>query len=117
MLANLSVDFVPDRSPSFERRLRPEEQAGFGHLYPAVERNPRHYFRVHEMFGAAAHLPDSFIGLVPVLLKIAEKTVNQAARMLIEVEARLPAEHERVYDLAVDVELNLLDRVVSDPHG
>ena len=67
------------------------------------------------MLPRAADLPDSLVRLVPVLLQEVKQLPLQAPAVLVEVEPGLPAQCQGVYDLAVDVELTLVDGGVADP--
>jgi hypothetical protein len=70
---------------------------------------------MHEVLRPAADLPDTLIGFGPVLVKVGQQLVEQAGIAPVEAEPCLPREHDRVDDLAVHVELDLLDRVIADP--
>ena len=83
----------------------------------AVERDPGHHLRVGEVPARAAHLPDALVGLVPAPSTSSSSSTCWSAQPRIvrrdAVRARLV---QRVDDLAVDVELELLGGGVADAH-
>jgi hypothetical protein len=89
---------------------------GLGQLDPTVERNPGQYLTVNKVPQAATNLPDAVTGLVPVLrdpLDEGPEIIPERRRI---VPSRFAGEVERVEDLAVDVELHLVDGPVSYPY-
>ena len=68
------------------------------------------------MLAAAARLPDPLVGLVPVLADPVHDPYDRDPGVVVERRSVLVVEVERVDELAVDVELELLGRAVADPH-
>src|SRR3954447_19541502 len=67
-LADLSVDLIADFFPTLEM-LTGRAIASLDKFDSAIECEPRHHFRMREMFAATAHFPDSFVRLVPFRLQ------------------------------------------------
>ena len=53
----------------------------------AVDRHPRHHFRVGELPPIAAHLPDAFVGLFPAAFEEVHQLELHGPRVLIEGHA------------------------------
>ena len=85
-------------------------------LRGAVERHPRHHLRVGEVLARAPHLPDALVGLLPRGCAGSRGPSPRATTRRRRARARPAALVERVEDLAVDVQLELLRRGVADPH-
>ena len=64
MLENVGLDLLGDGAPLLGIALL---ALALGQLGPAVERHPAHHLRRREVLRLSAHLPDSAIGLTPVL--------------------------------------------------
>ena len=64
----------------------------------------------------AADFPDALVGLVPGLLEVVEHGELNPPRLRIDADAADARLVERVEDLSVHVELELLTRGVADPH-
>ena len=64
----------------------------------------------------AADLPDALVRLAPVRLEELEQRLLQVPGRLVALQADVPAQVQGVHDLAVDVELELVDGRVADPH-
>src|SRR5688572_10817104 len=85
-------------------------------LHRAIERHPRHDLRVREMPAWPADLPNAFIGFAPVLFHKLDEMPLQVPRIRPGTDAHAPGEMHRVHDLAVDIELKLFGRRVSNAH-
>jgi hypothetical protein len=59
------MDLVADFFPALELAVRGQPSL-FDQLHATMERQPRHHFRMGEMFAAAAHFPDSFVWFLPM---------------------------------------------------
>ena len=86
-------------------------------LHRAVEGHPGHHLRVHEVPARAADLPDALVGLAST----PPRRSPSSARCMCQaywsrLEPGLARLQERVHQLAVDVELELLRGGVADPH-
>src|SRR5207249_11207722 len=92
------------------------EESLFLQLDQSVERRPREQARVGVRRPARARLPDAFVGLAPMTAYVFAEAYQHALGLAIEARAG-PRELRRgVDDLAVDVELQLLDGGVADAH-
>ena len=85
--------------------------------YRAIEGDPAHDLRVREVAPRAADLPDAFVGLPPTRLEVPEQLLLQGPRLVVLAQTVHPRLIERIQDLAVDVELQLAARGISDPNG
>ena len=56
-------------------------------LTAAVEGDPGHHLRVHEVLAAAAHLPDALVRLLPDLLQVLQQRALQVPAVLVRSEA------------------------------
>jgi hypothetical protein len=70
---------------------------------------------VGEVPPGAADLPDALVRLAPVRLEELEQRLLQVPGRLVALQADVPAHVQRIHDLAVDVELELVDGRVADP--
>lgn len=111
--ADVAVDFVTHATPSLDR---PDAAVLLDGFDGAVERDPRHHLRVREMTAWTADFPDAFVGLIPTTLeRLANRALERPARTFGR-DALSPRLVERVEHLAVNVELQLRERGVPDPH-
>ena len=131
--ADLGVDLVADLAPARHRHVagpgRPVVHAGEADRVlllalrllegadGTVEGDPGHDLRMHEVPAPAAHLPDALVGGAPHLLEVAQQRLADPPAIGVALQAALARLVERVEDLAVDVELELLHRRVADAHG
>src|SRR5271166_6985373 len=67
-----------------------------------------------EVLRRPAHLPDSFVGLIPDLGQMSQHDAPDRVPMLIRGQTVAVRMIERVEDLAVNVELRLVYRGVAD---
>src|SRR5262249_45383449 len=82
----------------------------------AIDRDPHHHLRVHEVAAPAADLPDPVVGALPrgrQELHQLEPRPDPGFLLGQTEPARLV---ERLEHLAVDIELELLARGVADPY-
>src|SRR5207245_3476485 len=78
---------------------------------------PAHDLRVREVPTRAADLPDALIRLHPPVLEVLEQLLLQRPGLIALAEPVDASLVQRVEHLAVDVELQLAARGVSDPAG
>ena len=83
---------------------------------PAIERDPVHELRVEEVPGAAAHLPDPFVDVLPAQHRPVGDVREERAELRVDLDPQLRDLSRRVDQLAVDVELGLVPRAVADAH-
>ncbi len=69
------------------------------------------------MLAAAARFPDAFVRLLPDRLEMLEHLALHVPGGLVRLQAADARQMQRVHHFAVDVELELADRVVADAHG
>src|SRR5690606_31605708 len=93
--------------------IRRESMRG-GDLDPAVQREPAVRLRVREMARLVADLPDALIGELPALAHDLDEAEQELPVALVERTARLAVEICRFEELAIGIELHLLDRAVAD---
>ena len=74
LLADLAMHVVAQVVPLGEGLVGP---TGFAQLHPAVDGDPRHHLRVHEVATWAADLPDAVVGLGPDLLDVLDENAGQ----------------------------------------
>src|SRR3981081_281646 len=82
----------------------------------AVERDPGHDLREREMPRLAAYLPHAAIGLLPDRRGVFEQFEGYVPGIGIALNPIDARGIERIGQLAVDIELQLLVRGVADPH-
>lgn len=82
----------------------------------AVERRPAHHAREQELAGTAACLPDALVRSTPVLGDPIEQAPQVHPEVVRDRLTVLVIEVDRVQQLPVDVELELVVRPVPDPH-
>src|SRR5829696_9947681 len=107
------MDLGAEPPPAVEVSGHPELLGGTD---GAVDRDPRHDLRMDEMATIASNLPDAFIRALPGLLDEAQQRALQPPGMLVGLEPGFASLQERIHQLPVDVELELLRRRVADPH-
>ena len=110
---NILKDFVPGLFP-----LGPvgRKRAGLGQPQGPIHGHPAHQLGIDEMLAPAAHFPNALVLLLPML----HHPVGQAAQMLPEVKgngrAVLVVDIDRIQQLAVNVQLQLVIGPVANPH-
>src|SRR5919204_1472941 len=109
---HLVVDLRPHPAPPVDR---PAAAEALDRLHAAVERDPRHHLRVREVAPRPAHLPDALVRLLPGMLEVPQEAPLERPGLLGGREIVGSTLVQRVQDLAVDVELELLHRGVPDP--
>src|SRR5690606_6428488 len=86
----------------------------FGAAQRAVDGGPRHDLRVGEVLGAAAALPDAFVGALPDVCEAPEQRALERPARPARGQAAAAGLVQRVHDLAEDVELQLPVGPVAD---
>ena len=113
----LGVDELPDLvsrgAPGFDVALA---TILLGQFDDAIERHPGHHLRIDEMPGLAADLPDSLIGLAPLVQHPTRDPAEEVPEDVVDLAAVPPVEIGRIEQLAKDVELELLRGAVADAH-
>src|SRR5690348_11379980 len=105
LLAYLTMNSVSNRAPTFER---PFESALFYGGHRTVEGHPGHHLGVREVLPFAPHLPDAVDRLLPDFLQAPNQLTLQIPAGFFRSEPSLARQKQRIDDLAVDVELQLL---------
>ena len=108
---HLLVDLGADLAPAVGRAAAAEP---LDRLHAPVEGDPGHHLGVREVPSRAADLPDAVVRLLPCVFQVAEHTTLERPRLLRHLELVDASLVEDVHDLAVDVELELLDGGVAD---
>src|SRR5581483_1734311 len=103
------------RLPSRAVALR--EPTRVGHSHRPVECHPAHHLGVGEVTRLAANLPDAAVGLPPDLTDEVRGLGQPAAGLRVEAVGGATIKPSGLQQIAVDVELALVDGPVSDPHG
>ena len=89
----------------------------FSEAQAAVERNPAHRFRLHEVPWLAAHLPHTCIRLTPSFGCKVDDTRQEAPVVIVRRVATSIPEPREIEKFAVDVVLLLTRRAVADADG
>ena len=82
----------------------------------ALDGDPAHQAGVGVVAAAAARLPDPLVGLVPMVYQPLEVAGEVHPAVVVDGQPELVAEVDGVHQLAVDVELQLGRRPVTDAH-
>ena len=88
----------------------------FDRLDRAIDRDPRHDLRMGEMAARSAHLPDTFIGLIPGRLQVVHELLLERPCIVLFRHAMLARYMHGVHHLAIHVELELFVSGVADAH-
>ncbi len=108
------VDIVSNVDPSAEGcRERSLARQANG----AVDCDPAHEARMQEMLRAAPHFPNAGIRLFPVFADIVDDVAHTVPAIMGNGMAVFVAEIDGIHQLAIDIELHLFCRTISDPHG
>src|SRR6185503_14339157 len=81
----------------------------------AVEGDPAHQLRVHEVARLAPHLPDPLVLVLPAMAGGVGEVDEERAALGLELRDELREPGGGVEQLAVDVDLALGPRTVPDP--
>jgi hypothetical protein len=81
-----------------------------------IHRHPGHHLGVGEVPPRATDLPDALVRVAPAGLQESQQSLLQVPDRLVVLQAGAPAQVQGVHHLAVDVELELVDGAVADPH-
>jgi hypothetical protein len=102
LLADLAVNTGTKLAPKGDR----SPQAKFlGRANAAVERDPRHHLGMGKMTTRTAHLPNTFVWLMPNVLQLLhERNLQCPARLTLDQTARAPLV-QRIHQLAINIEL------------
>jgi hypothetical protein len=84
---------------------------------PAIERHPAHELGVDEVLLAPAGLPDPLVGAAPVCTHPIEQRAEVGPEVGGDGRPVLVGEVHRIHQLAVDVELELIEGAVADADG
>src|SRR5262249_42213182 len=101
-LANRRVHAIADFAPGFQRS-RKLESLGIAHR--AIERHPGHDLGEGKVATTASHFPDSFVRLLPDLLKMLDQLLLQRPPRPDGSKAERSSLAEGVNQLAADAEL------------
>ena len=86
--ADLVVDVVAQRAPTFERPVQAEALDG---LDRAVDGDPGHDLRMGELPARAAHFPDPLVGLAPGDFEEIEQGSLDPPGVVVRLDADAPA--------------------------
>ncbi len=111
LLEDLLVDLVAHLEPA---AAIGREGPLVGEAQAPVDGDPAHELRVDEVAPSAANLPDPFVGFVPVIAHVIEQALQLAPQVIGDRSAVFVVEIDRIEQLAVDIQLGLLKRAVSD---
>src|SRR3989454_3520136 len=79
-----------------------------------VDRHPAHHPRVEELLPSAAHLPDALVRLAPVGADPVDQPDDVRPGVVPDGRAVLVVQVDGVHQLAVDVELEVVEGGVAD---
>ena len=111
LLADLRVDGFACAPPAGQRAFQIEL---FGHGDGAVEGDPGHDLRMHEMPPGPTHLPDAVVGLAPDRLQEVDHHDDQGPGFDHPVGAHAMGGEDAADQFAIDVELALGMGLVAD---
>ena len=102
-------------------RLTPAQLMGREATFPrdpdgAVKGDPAHHLGVDEVLVAAAGLPNTCVGLIPVVREPVDDGNDALPGVVAEQPVAVTDPEHRVEGLTVDVELQLISRAVADAH-
>src|SRR5580704_10022005 len=109
LIGDAIADFAPVIARSFVTVLLNRFDA-------AVERDPGHHLGKGKMTRPAAHLPDPLIGLGPGLFQEFEQLELQVPGIGAGLEPKALARVQRIHQLAVNIELELVGSRISDAY-
>ena len=113
LAADVLVDLVAHPPPALERVSRQPPSCS-QILDRPVEGDPRHDLGMREMLRRSAHLPNALVGLIPDLAPNVQARPARSRPRVDRGQAVAVSMVERVEDLAVNVELRLIDCGVAD---
>src|SRR5262245_55566069 len=91
--------------------------AFFGQPNPTVHCHPAHHSRVNKIPPPAAHFPDPFVGLLPIITKPIEVLSDECPYIVAYWHCILVVEIYRVEHLSIDIQLKLTIGPITDSHG
>src|SRR5262249_39586477 len=109
---DLVVDPVPLGDPPGDVG---RASAALGQPDRAVERDPALEAAIGEVLAAAAGLPDSLVGPIPVVADPVDDPGQRPPAPVLDLQPAPRAVQQRVHRLTVDVELQLVGGAVADP--
>lgn len=112
-VAHLGMDTCPQLPPLVDRAA---QSMTFHRLDGAIEDDPCHDLGEGKVLARPAGLPDAVIRFRPASRHMVGQRQLQIPPGLARAEAALARLLERVHQLAIDVELELLVRGIADPH-
>ncbi len=101
------------RAPALDRSFTAKL---FHRFHRAIERHPGHQLRVREMPARPAHFPDAFIRLAPRRFEEFHDGALQLPRIRVFFDPGAARLVHRVDQLAINIELKLAGRRVTDTH-
>jgi hypothetical protein len=86
----------------------------FDQLHCAIERDPRHHFRMSELLPPATHFPDSFVGFFPFRLEEIHECGLHPPVCFICFDPGQVRAIGGIHHLSINIELELLRGGVAD---
>src|SRR5829696_2737647 len=108
LLVDLVAHLKPPLAVGWKRALIGQPQG-------SVQGDPAHELRVHEVPPSTSNLPDSLIFASPVVADPVDQPAQVSPQLVPDGVAVLVVEIDRVHQLAVDVQLQLVVGTVADP--
>ncbi len=125
MLHKVPAFFVPEIAPDIRvDRLaclvpageRCRQRAFGGQADRTVQRHPAHQPRVQEVVLLAAHFPDTHVFAVPDITDLIREFDRAFPAVVGNGFAVFVDQINRIHQLAVDVQLDLVERLIADTH-
>src|SRR5438034_9422924 len=91
--------------------------AAIGETHRSIEGDPAHHLRVGEVKRAVPYFPDARIRLPPDVADMVGDSPERGAGITVEPVVALAVQPRRLQQVAVDIELQLLESGVADSHG
>src|SRR5215469_1869896 len=108
---DVTVDRVPRLVPA---RQRGRERTLGGEADRAIDGDPAHHPRVEELLPSAPHLPDALVRPAPVGAYPVDQTQDVRPAVVPDRRTVLVVQVDRVHQLAVDIELEVVESRVPD---
>ncbi|RMS09672.1 hypothetical protein ALP72_05644 [Pseudomonas coronafaciens pv. coronafaciens] len=113
VLPNVVLDIFAHLVPAFER---PRQRTFQGQAQSTIQRHPAHQPRMQKVLIAAAHFPNAHIAVIPVLAHVIYLTHHMFPAFMGDCVTVLVGQVNGVHQLAVDVQLDLLVRFITNTH-
>ena len=113
--ANFGMNLIANLPPPTDM-FRSRASASLHQFNSTIKSHPRHHFGMGEMFGAAAHFPNSLVRLVPIRFKKIHQGGLQAPIGLAVFDSGLVRPIHRAQHFAIDIELKLTGGSVANAH-